>query len=38
MEVSVEIIETTALGAPGLHIADEKIAGEFFYNTVLKNV
>ncbi|MCC7222483.1 MAG: histidine phosphatase family protein [Chitinophagales bacterium] len=27
---SVEIIETTALGAPGLHITDEKIAGDFF--------
>lgn len=27
---SVEIIETAALGAPGLHISDEKIAGEFF--------
>jgi broad specificity phosphatase PhoE len=27
---SIEIIETTALGAPGLHINDEKIAGEFF--------
>lgn len=27
---SLEIIETTALGAPGLHISDEKIAGEFF--------
>lgn len=27
---SIEIIETPALGAPGLHIADEKIAGEFF--------
>jgi broad specificity phosphatase PhoE len=27
---SIEIIETTALGAPGLHISDEKIAGEFF--------
>ncbi|NJN78882.1 MAG: histidine phosphatase family protein [Saprospiraceae bacterium] len=27
---SVEIIETVALGAPGLHISDEKIAGEFF--------
>lgn len=27
---SVEIIETTALGAPGLHISDERIAGEFF--------
>lgn len=27
---SVEIIETTALGAPGLHIADEKIAGAYF--------
>lgn len=25
----IEIIETTALGAPGLHIADENIAGEF---------
>lgn len=29
-ESSLEIIETTALGAPGLHISDEKIAGEFF--------
>jgi broad specificity phosphatase PhoE len=27
---STEIIETTALGSPGLHISDEKIAGEFF--------
>ncbi|MBL7882866.1 MAG: histidine phosphatase family protein [Bacteroidia bacterium] len=27
---SIEIIETTALGAPGLHIKDEKIAGEFY--------
>lgn len=27
---SIEIIETTSLGAPGLHITDEKIAGEFF--------
>ncbi len=27
---SLEIIETTALGAPGLHITDEKIAGDFF--------
>lgn len=27
---SIEIIETTLLGAPGLHITDEKIAGEFF--------
>lgn len=27
---SIEIIETTALGDPGLHIIDEKIAGEFF--------
>ena len=27
---SLEIIETVALGAPGLHISDEKIAGEFF--------
>ncbi len=27
---SIEIIETTALGAPGLHITDEKIAGKFF--------
>ena len=26
----IEIIETTALGAPGLHITDEKIAGDFF--------
>ena len=26
----IEIIETTGLGAPGLHIEDEKIAGEFF--------
>jgi len=26
---SIEIIETTALGAPGLHIKDEIIAGEF---------
>lgn len=27
---SLEIIETKSLGAPGLHIADEKIAGECF--------
>ena len=27
---SVEIIETVALGSPGLHISDEKIAGEYF--------
>lgn len=27
---SIDIIETTALGAPGLHITDEKIAGEFY--------
>jgi broad specificity phosphatase PhoE len=27
---TIEIIETTALGAPGLHITDEKIAGEFY--------
>jgi len=27
---SIEIIETIALGAPGLHITDEKAAGEFF--------
>jgi broad specificity phosphatase PhoE len=27
---SIDIIETTALGAPGLHISDEKIAGEYF--------
>lgn len=27
---SIEIIETIALGAPGLHITDEKIAGEFY--------
>ena len=27
---SVEIIETVALGSPGLHISNEKIAGEFF--------
>jgi broad specificity phosphatase PhoE len=27
---SIEIIETTALGEPGLHILDEKIAGDFF--------
>jgi len=27
---NIDIIETTALGAPGLHINDEKIAGEFF--------
>ncbi len=26
----IEIIETTSLGAPGLHIHDEKIAGEFY--------
>jgi hypothetical protein len=28
----LEIISTKCLGAPGLHIADEKIAGEFFLN------
>lgn len=27
---SVEIIETKALGAPGLHISDERMAGEFY--------
>jgi broad specificity phosphatase PhoE len=27
---TIEIIETTGLGAPGLHITDEKIAGEFY--------
>lgn len=27
---SIEIVETDALGAPGLHIDDEKIAGNFF--------
>lgn len=27
---SIQIIETIALGAPGLHINDEKIAGEFY--------
>ena len=27
---NIEIIETKALGAPGLHISDEKVAGEFF--------
>ena len=27
---SIEIIETVALGAPGLHINNEKIAGEFY--------
>jgi broad specificity phosphatase PhoE len=27
---SIEIIETTSLGAPGLHISDERIAGDFF--------
>lgn len=27
---SIEIIETNALGAPGLHIVDEKFAGEFY--------
>lgn len=27
---SIEIIETNALGSPGLHITDEKIAGDFF--------
>jgi broad specificity phosphatase PhoE len=27
---SIEIIETTSLGAPGLHISDEKLAGDFF--------
>lgn len=26
----IEIIETTSLGAPGLHIMDEKIAGEYY--------
>lgn len=29
---NIEIIETIALGAPGLHIIDEKIAGEFYLN------
>lgn len=29
---SIEICETPALGAPGLHINDEKVAGEFFLN------
>jgi broad specificity phosphatase PhoE len=29
---SIEIIETTALGAPGLHINDGKVAGEFYLN------
>lgn len=29
-EKSVDIIKTTALGAPGLHISDEKLAGDFF--------
>jgi broad specificity phosphatase PhoE len=29
---NLDIIETTALGAPGLHINDEKIAGEFLLN------
>ncbi len=28
----LEIITTKCLGDPGLHIADEKIAGEFFLN------
>ena len=28
----LEIISTKCLGNPGLHIADEKIAGEFFLN------
>ena len=27
---SLEIIETTALGAPGLHITDEKVVGNFY--------
>lgn len=27
---SIEIIETSALGSPGLHIDDEKIAGEYY--------
>lgn len=27
---TIEILETTALGAPGLHIKDEKIAGQFY--------
>lgn len=27
---SIEIVETIALGTPGLHINDEKIAGEFY--------
>ena len=27
---SIEIEKTNALGAPGLHISDEKIAGDFF--------
>lgn len=26
----IEIIETTALGNPGLHIADDRVAGEYF--------
>lgn len=29
---TIEIIETKAMGAPGLHINDEKAAGEFFLN------
>lgn len=29
---NIEIVETSALGAPGLHINDEKIAGEFYLN------
>ena len=27
---SIEIVETTSLGAPGLHISDEKMAGDLF--------
>jgi broad specificity phosphatase PhoE len=42
----LEIVETTALGAPGLHIANEKIAGEFFltegfdelYNRIINDI
>jgi broad specificity phosphatase PhoE len=27
---SIDIVKSTALGAPGLHIIDEKVAGEFY--------
>lgn len=35
---SIEIIKTTALGAPGLHITDEKIAGDFFLKHGLQEI